>query len=231
MDLFEAIKNRRSIRKYTDKKVPTEVISKALEHALLAPNSSNAQTWDFYWVKSEDKKKLLVRYCLDQSAARTASDLIVVVAAPTKWKRSQPELVEFVKSIKVPKSVVLYYQKLLPVMYRWGFLNSLGYFKKLIFFVTGLFRPITRSPGTLRDIQEVCIKSAALAAENFVLAITAQGYSTCMMEGFDERRVKNLLSLKYSDRVVMVIAVGEEAERGTWGPQFRIDSKKVIHEV
>ena len=52
-----------------------------------------------------------------------------------------------------------------------------------------------------------------------------------MVEGFDELRVKKLLSLKYSDRVVMVISVGEEAERGTWGPQFRIDSKKVFHEV
>ena len=88
-----------------------------------------------------------------------------------------------------------------------------------------------RGPGTLRDIQEVCIKSAALAAENFVLAITAQGYATCMMEGFDEPRVKKLLGLKYSDRVVMVISVGEEAERGTWGPRFRISSDKVIHEV
>lgn len=231
MDLFEAIKKRRSIRKYTDKKVPAEVISKALEYALLAPNSSNGQTWDFYWVKTEEIKRKLIKYCLNQSAARTASDLIVVVASPSAWKRSHIELVRFVEQTTAPKSVILYYQKLFPMMYRWGFLNSTGYFKKVIFLITGFFRPIMRSPGTLREIQEVCIKSAALASENFVLAITAQGYASCMMEGFDEFRIKNLLSLKYSDRVVMVIAVGEEAVRGTWGPRFRIDSIKVIHEV
>lgn len=231
MDLFETIEKRRSIRKYTEKKVPPEIITKALEAALLAPNSSNGQTWDFYWVKSEDKKRQLVFSCLNQSAARTASDLIVVAASPTSWRRSHGELVNFVESINAPKAVILYYKKLFPAMYRWGFLNSFALLKKIIFSVTGLFRPIMRGPATLGEIQEVSIKSAALAAENFVLAITAQGYATCMMEGFDETRVKKLLSLKYSDRVVMVISVGEEAPRGTWGPRFRISSKKVIHEV
>lgn len=231
MDLIDAIKKRRSIRKYTDKKVPAEIIRSALELALLAPNSSNGQTWDFYWVKSPDKKGRLVKACLSQSAARTAAELIVVVASPESWERSHKELVAFIESVKAPKPVVFYYQKLFPSMYRWGFLNSLGFVKKLAFFIIGIFRPIMRGPGTLRDIQEVCIKSAALAAENFVLAITAQGFSTCMMEGFDEPRVKKLLGLKYSDRVVMVISVGEEADRGVWGPRFRISSDKVIHEV
>lgn len=231
MDLFEAIKKRRSIRRYTTDKVPDEVIQKALEHAVLAPTSSNAQTWDFYWVKSTEKKAALVKYCLNQSAARTASDLVVVVASPTAWKRSHPELVSFVKSVNAPKSVIIYYEKLFPLMYKWGFLNTLGLFKKLSLFIVGLFRPTMRGPSTLKEIQEVCIKSAALAAENFVLSVVAQGYSTCMMEGFDEHRVKKLLQLKCSDRVVMVISVGREAEHGTWGPRFRIESTKVIHQI
>lgn len=231
MDLFEAIQRRRSIRRYTPKQVPSEVITKALEHAVLAPNSSNGQTWDFYWVKSQEKKQKLIHFCLDQSAARTASDLIVVIASPKNWKRSHQELVKFIETVNAHKSVQFYYKNLFPTMYRWGFLNTLGYVKNILFFITSFFRPVMRGPGTLTQIQEVCIKSAALAAENFVLAITAQGYSSCMMEGFDEPRVKRLLELKYSDRVVMIISVGEEGERGTWGPRFRIDSKKVIHEV
>ena len=163
--------------------------------------------------------------------ARTAADLIAVVASPTKWRRSQPYLIEWVRSVRAPKSVILYYEKLIPAMYRWGFLNCIGYVKWIGLTVAGLFRPVPRGPHTRRDIQEVSIKSAALAAENFVLAITAQGYATCMMEGFDEWRVKHLLGLGWSDRVVMVVAVGEEAERGTWGPQYRIPIEKVVHRV
>lgn len=89
-----------------------------------------------------------------------------------------------------------------------------------------------RGPRGTLGLQEVAIKSAALAAENFVLAIAAQGYDTCMMEGFDEWRVKHLLGLSwFSSRVVMVIAVGESHARGTWGPQMRIPLDQVVHKI
>lgn len=231
MDFFEAAQTRRSIRRYTNKKVPSEVIEKALRTALLAPNSSNAQVWDFYWVQTEQKKSKLIKACLNQSAARTAAELVVVVASPKAWRRSMPALVDYAKRIQAPKPVIMYYEKLFPYFYRWGFLNSFGLFKKVLTFMIGLFRPITRGPSFKSEVQAVAIKSAALACENFVLAITAQGYDTCMMEGFDENRVKSLLSLKCSDCVVMVIAVGEKAEQGTWGPQFRIPEELVIHRV
>lgn len=231
MDFFEAVEKRKSIRKFTDKKVPTEVMQKAFDAALIAPNSSNAQTTNIYWVRTEEKKKKLVHYCLNQSAARTAQELVVIVASPKDWKRSHPYLIKFVKSVNAPKPVVLYYEKLLPLMYKWGFLNSIGFVKWLSYTITGFVRPIMRNPTFKRSIQEVCIKSAALASENFVLALAAQGFQSCMMEGMDEVRIKRLLKLRCSDRVVMVIAVGEEGERGTWGPRFRIPKELVIKEV
>jgi nitroreductase len=231
MDFFEAVERRRSIRKYTSNPVPEEVLRKAFAAAILAPNSSNSQTWDFYWVRSSENKTALIKSCLNQSAARTAAELIVVVASPAAWRRSWPELKSYAERIHAPRTVKLYYSRLFPSMYRWGFLNSLGFVKGVAFYLTGLFRPMMRGPFSRRDIQEVCIKSAALAAENFVLAISAQGFASCMMEGFDECRVSRILKLRFSDRVVMVIAVGEEGERGTWGPRFRLPLNDVVHEV
>ncbi len=231
MDFFEVVKKRRSIRQFTDKKIPDSVIKQAFEAAILAPNSSNTQTWDFYIAKKAETKKSLVQACLNQSAARTAAELVVVVASPKTWKRSQPELVKWVERVGAPAAVKSYYQRLVPAMYRWGYFNSLGLIKWISFFAIGLFRPIMRSPTGKRSIQEVAIKSAALAAENFVLAIAAQGYASCMMEGFDESRVRRLLKLSCSDRVVMVNAVGEEGPRGLWGDRFRLPLDQVVHEV
>ncbi len=231
MEFFEAVRARRSIRKFKPEPVPAQVIQKALEAAVLAPNSSNMQTWDFYWVKSPEKKARLVEYCLSQSAARTAAELVVVTADPKLWRRSNPEMIRFVESVNAPKPVIFYYQKLIPATYRWGVFNLMAPIKWLMMTIPGLFRPMTRGPHTRRDLQEISIKSAALASENFVLACAAQGYATCMMEGFDEWRVKSLLGLGSSARVVMVIAVGVEGERGTWGPQFRIPIEKVVHPV
>ncbi|MGZ3690415.1 MAG: nitroreductase family protein [Pseudobdellovibrio sp.] len=225
----EVVAKRRSIRRFTAQKFEDEKIEKALKQALLAPNSSNVQNWDFHWVKSEDKKSKLVEACLSQSAARTASQLIVATVEVGKWRRSQKPLIDWVRSVNAPKQVILYYEKLIPALYMTGYFNIFSPFKWLIYNITGLFRPITRGPVTNRDLQEVAIKSSALACENFVLAITAQGGSTCMMEGFDEVRVRKLLKLSCQTRVVMVIAVGYESEKGTWGPQFRLPYEQVVH--
>ncbi len=229
MDFFEAVKRRRSIRKYLSDKVPDNVIHKALEMAALAPNSSNTQTWDFHWVKTENIKQKLIEACLFQSAAKSASDLIVVTANSKLWKRSQKSLIEWAKKSNAPSGVLDYYQKLLPIMYSHGPLNLFGFLKWIGITLAGLFRPMPRGPFTRRDMQEVAVKSAALAAQNFVLAISAQGYDSCMMEGFDSSRVLRVLNLSKRYTVVMVIAVGKTAENGTWGTQVRLPLTDVIH--
>lgn len=231
MDLFQTIEARRSIRRYTNEPVPDEVVERAIDAALLAPNSSNTQTWDFYWVKSPEKKARLVKYCLNQSAARKAQQLIVITADPKKWKRSQAHLVKYVKDVQAPKSVIAYYEKLIPFSYRWGFLNSLGLVKGFFAFLLGFFRPVPRPSIGRAEHQLVAVKSAALACENFVLAIKAQGFDSCMMEGFDENRVKSMLNLGHSARVVMIISVGRGDTDGTWGPRFRIPRELVVHTV
>ena len=229
MEFFEVVRTRRSIRKYTSKPVPPEVIQKALDAALLAPNSSNLQTWEFYWVRSRAKKNLLVKACLSQAAARSAQELVVVVANTSLWKKTNPELIKFTKEVRAPLLVVSYYERLVPLTYGFRWLSPL---KRFLSFLIGLFRPITRGPFSSRDLQEVSIKSAALASENFMLAITAQGYSTCPMEGIDERRVKKLLHLPRGARVVMIISIGEEdSKRGTWGPQARFNRDWFVKEV
>ena len=231
MDFFEAIKQRRSIRQYTSAPVSEEIIKKSIEAAVIAPNSSNVQTWNFYWVKSAEKKSLLVKACLSQSAARTAAELMVVTADPKLWRRSQKPLIKWAVDSQAPKPVHVYYEKLIPMTYRWGLFNSLAPFKWLFANAVGLFRPFLKGPFTRRDLQEVAIKSAALACENFVLALTAQGVSSCMMEGFDEGRVKRLLRLNSSTRVVMVIAIGYASNKGTWGPQWRLPVTDVFHQI
>ena len=231
MEFFDVINKRRSSRKFTSKDVPDDVMKKAFQAAVRAPNSSNLQTWNFYWVKSEDKKKSLVDYCFKQSASREAKELVVVTVDPNLWKRSNPKIIKYVEEVKAPKLVKFYYEKLVPVTYRVGWLSCLVPFKWLSIFFAGIFRPVTWRPVSFRDLQEIGIKSAALAAENFVLSLEAQGFSSCMMEGHDEKRVLKLLNLPRSSRTVMVIGIGEPSDRALWGPQFRLPLEDVVHEV
>jgi len=219
MDYFEAVSRRRSVRRYTATLVPDSVIDKAIDAALLAPNSSNLQTWGFYWVKSSDSRQKLVQACLGQGAARTAKHLVVVTADRKLWKQSRDALLDSYKDGSAPAIVKTYYQKIVPFLYAYSLLAPL---KWLLLNITGLFKPISRRPFSAGSVDEICIKSAALGAENFMLAVSAQGYDTCPMEGFDEVRVKKILGLSCSTRVVMVISAGERDSRGIWGEQFRV---------
>lgn len=232
MNFFDVVDTRRSVRRFTQTLVPDEVIRKALAAALKAPNSSNLQCWEFYWVKSPAKKAELVEACLSQGAARTANHLIVAVSRLDTWHRNRDLLIEDMqKTGPVPKFVQNYYLKIIPFLYAQDPLGILALIKCLAFNAIGLFKPMLRRPVSKADLFEVVTKSAALACENFMLAITAQGFGSCPMEGFDEKRLQRILNLNRKCHVVMVIGVGDIDAAGIFGPQYRVDSKLVVHEV
>jgi nitroreductase len=228
MEFFEAVRRRRSVRKYTAKTVPADVMHKAFEAAQLAPNSSNLQTSEFIWVKSPEAKAKLVEACLGQNAAATAQELVVVVSRVDTWRAHCNAILEVARAGGANPVVEKYYGKLIPFLYGYRWLAPL---KIALFAVAGLFKPTPRRPATGRDLDEVSIKSAALASENFMLAIAAQGFDTCPMEGFDECRVKKILSAPFGARIVMVISVGERDPKGIWGAQFRLPLSAFMREL
>ena len=83
---FQEIVNfRRSNRQFdSDINVPDQVIEKSLERAILSPNSSNMQLWEFYWIKSKPELEKMVPLCLNQQAAKTAKAMVVFVARKDK---------------------------------------------------------------------------------------------------------------------------------------------------
>ena len=61
-------------------------------------------------------------------------------------------------------------------------------------------------------------KSTALSAAHFMLAMRAEGYDTCPMEGMDSVRVKKILGLPRRSEVCMVVSAGKRTEKGVYGP-------------
>ena len=87
IEFDKIVQFRRSNRSFDPNiKVPDEIIQKALEHAILSPNSSNMQLWEFHWISSKDKIEEFIPLCLSQSAAKTAQQMIVFVTRQDKWK-------------------------------------------------------------------------------------------------------------------------------------------------
>jgi nitroreductase len=195
-------------------------MERAIDAAILAPNSSNLQTWEFHWVHSPELRAQLSKICLNQGAARTAQELLVVIANPSLWKKTNAEILRRARASKAPPVVFDYYDRLIPRLYGWTWLSPL---KWLVLNGIGLFRPVMRRPWSRRDVDEIAIKSASLAAENFMLAISAQGFDTCPMEGFDEARAKRLLGLGGRARIPMIISVGKRDPKGRVAAQERFE--------
>ncbi len=226
----QVVTSRRSVRKFTATPIPKAVLDDCLDMALLAPCSSGLQPWEFYVVKSADKKAKLVKACMSQLAAKTAQELIVCVARTDRVNEFSKKMLRDWPMPDVPPLVKRYYQ-LIPTLYTPGPLNSLALAKKAAFTLGGFVAPVPRGPHTREEVKLWAAKSTALACENLVLALRAHGFDSCMMEGFDEVRVKKLLKLDAAAFPVMVVGAGERADDGVFWPQVRFERELFVHEV
>jgi nitroreductase len=232
----EIVHLRRSNRVFdANVEVPDEVIRKSLELALLSPNSSNMQLWEFHWIKSKTELEKYVPLCLNQRAAKTAKQLVVFVTRRDKWReRAKWNLKKIEEGIigepsRLQKSSLNYYGKLMPLIYSndpFGFMTLV---RKSISFFMGFRKPFYRAGGLAKQ-RIVVHKSCALAAQTFMLSIAAEGFDSCPLEGFDELRVKKALGLPRGAEICMIVAVGKGTEEGIYGPRFRVPKEEVIFE-
>ena len=80
MNLEEVLNFRRSVRRYDkNKPIDPEKVKHCLELATLAPNSSNMQLWEFYQITNPRLDGESSEACLGQSAASTASEIVVLL--------------------------------------------------------------------------------------------------------------------------------------------------------
>lgn len=237
----EAIKYRRSVRKYLDTNLDEEKVKKSIENATLAPNSSNMQLWEFYHITDKETLKKLSNACFNQNAAKTAVNMVVFVARRDKWKKRAKQNLEFLENMfteqeKDGKDVASrrkvsrrYYKKIMPTIYT-DFFGLIGLYKKILSFFIGLFRPMYREV-MFSDLRVITHKSVALAAENFMLSMAEYGYDTCPMEGSDTSRVKKILKLPRKAEITMIIGCGIRAENGIYSERFRVPFEDVYKKI
>ena len=87
LDVFEAIKSRRSIRAFTREDVSEKEVKRLIEAARWAPSAGNIQPWEFVIVTGAEMKRKLSVAALDQTFIEEAPVVIVVCAdeARSAW--------------------------------------------------------------------------------------------------------------------------------------------------
>ena len=93
MDVLEAIRSRRSIRKFRPEPIPDEKLKTILEAGLLAPSAGNRQPWLFIVVKDPERKRSLAKAADNQTFIADADVIIVALGDPNaspRWFERDP---------------------------------------------------------------------------------------------------------------------------------------------
>lgn len=85
MDVFDAVKERRSIRRYKGEPIEKDDIEKMVEAARWAPSAKNLQPWKFVIVQHPDVLEELVTICQGQEFVGKSGAFIVGMVDGSKW--------------------------------------------------------------------------------------------------------------------------------------------------
>ena len=183
----EAIRQRRSIRKFLDKPVSREMIDEILEAARLAPSGSNRQPWRFLVVTDREERAKLRKICWDQAFIEQAPVVFVCCAdlmaysQPSRLKRSQ----EFIDT-KVTETLS-------------------GRFADPEF-RDALMRMPDSDLGLFRA---AAVSNAYIAIEHMVLTATALGLGSCWVAAIGgEGEINAMFNLPGTLVVAAVLPVG-----------------------
>lgn len=77
-EIFLNIRERRTIRNFSDKDIPLDIIKKLIEAGSYAPSGHNNQPWRFIIIKDKEFKDNLAKYTIYGNIIKKANSLILV---------------------------------------------------------------------------------------------------------------------------------------------------------
>lgn len=215
-------RRRRAIRDFDGIPIPDEEIEAILNEGLLAPSSSNAQPFVIHWLRTPALKAAGAAACCNQRAARSASTLLVFVAANRfalettsafrTYVESTSELSEKAKAYHLHQlKNGRTFLRIAPSVF-WSPLHSLW---------STLFPSLSLVPLGSKAVRNWAARSALFAAQTIMLAASARGLDTCPMEGFSPHKLSRILGLKRGDVIPIVVAVGHRRNDALLEPRWR----------
>jgi nitroreductase len=222
---LDAVLGRRAIRVFDPVAVPAEAREQMLRAAVAAPSSFNSQPYRLYWIESPAQREKAAELCMGQSAAKTASALVVAVADLGIWKTTGPAQLQWMRETGFSEEKIRDYEKKAKFA-RWfylqGWFNVFGGMKWAILKAIHLRKVIGMAPVSKRGLFQWATKSTALACGNLMIAAETLGWNSCPMEGFDGARLGKFLGLsRRTQEIVMVVAIGKKSAKHVDHPQWR----------
>lgn len=203
LDVLEAIKKRRSIRKYKPIPVSDEKIRRLLEAARLAPSWCNIQPWRFLVIRDPERKKELSKL-VGQKHIKEAPVLIACCGDLHAWDELDKRLKEQEEG-------------------RPGGCKTKASIEQIL--KDPFSPPIAGREMMIKRTNE----QVMIAIENMLLAATDEGLGTCWVGAFSPERVREFLGIPEHVIVSSLVTMGVPDEEPEQRPRLGLN-KIVFHE-
>ena len=200
MDVSEAIRKRRSIRKFKPDPIPEEKIRLLLESARLAPSGTNTQPWRFIIVKDNGTKKKLQEAAHNQRHVKSAPVIIVCCADLKAFKEFSERVDELIESGALPERT------------REVFIPYLSKGMDTV---------------TKDALMIAAAANVAIAVEHIVLQAVEIGLGTCWVRWYEDDKVKEILDIPEYVEVMALLPVGVPDEEPAPRPRLGLD--KIVY--
>lgn len=186
MDFIKVIDKRRSANNFLEDVKMTEADLKPIfEDVKLTPSAFNLQHTEYIAVLDEEMKERVRDAAYGQYKVHTASAVILVTA---------------------DRYAYLQTERLNQGMLDLGIINE-AEIKQMVEDNIHFYE--SRGEAFMK---EEAIRNGSLSAMMFMLAAKNRGWDTCPMIGFDQKNIRELLTIPSTHEVVMMITIGKEKE-------------------
>lgn len=190
MDFLELASRRQSTRKYDiNRPVEPEKIERIIEAARLAPSACNAQPWHFVVVNEAELMNEAVGAISNPAEEETQPVHFVIV--------DEPELKNKVADAASARLLGMnHFTKQAPIH---------------ILLVEEKVNLSSGIGGVIKD-KHFAYVDIGIAASHICLAAEAEGLGSCILGWFNESKIKKLLNIPDSKRVILDILIGYPAQ-------------------
>lgn len=191
-DLERLIKSRRSIRRWKSKEVPDEMLKKAVELAIWAPNGGNYQGWHFVIVKN---RETILRMA---DAVQSVADTIA----------SWPEARTWEEDVKRYQKNTSFFRNA-PVVIG-IFIRDYRSVMDKVLLVRESIDPVAGRIMGFRRTAPTAIQSASAAATTMLLAFHQMGLGAIWLASplMAKQEIETILDVPSEMNLVCLIAVG-----------------------
>jgi nitroreductase len=187
--LSEVVRERRATPSFESIPVHEADLKKIIEAGLSAPSGYNLQPWRFVVVRDLEQRKRLRQAAYNQAKVEEAPVVIVAAGDKEGWRNGDLE-------------------EMLRISADHGFADPAQH-ERTRRTVTGFLGGTPGDAGGLAPDLAVWVnRHVMIAFTHVMLMAEVLGYDTAPMEGFQEIKVKTLLKLPDSVRVVALLAIG-----------------------